>query len=267
MCVYNINTFCGTIEKEDMVKQAFRQRLKRGDLLIGTFMTLPSPEIAEIFAEVGFDWLFVDMEHTTLDVKDVQRILQAVGEKCACIVRVPNKDEDWLKRVLDAGAAGVIIPHVNTVDEVRYIVQACLYPPDGTRSVGLSRAQKYGTQFEDHMEHANQSVAIIPQIEHIDGVRNIAEIVKVPGISAVFIGPYDLSGSLGKLGEIKDPQVQKSIVDIRDACAEVELPAGIFCMDAKAASSCIKNGFKLITVGMDILFVGESAKNTLRKLR
>jgi 2-keto-3-deoxy-L-rhamnonate aldolase RhmA len=254
-------------KEEDIVEQSFQQRLKQGDLLIGTFMTLPSPEIAEIFVETGYDWLFVDMEHTTLDIEDVQRILQAVGEKCSCIVRVPSNDETWLKKVLDAGADGVIIPHVNTADEVRQIVKNCLYPPEGSRSVGLSRAQKYGLQFEDYVKNANQTVAIIPQVEHIDGVKNIEEIVKVPGISAVFIGPYDLSGSLGKLGEVKDSQVQKSITSIKDACREAELPVGIFSMDAEAVSSYIEQGFTLITVGMDILFIGESSKETLRKLR
>jgi 2-keto-3-deoxy-L-rhamnonate aldolase RhmA len=254
-------------KEEDIVEQSFQQRLKQSDLLIGTFMTLPSPEIAEIFAESGIDWLFVDMEHTTLDIEDVQRILQAVGEKCACIVRVPSKNEAWLKKVLDAGADGVIVPHVNTADEVRHIVKTCLYPPDGSRSIGLSRAQKYGLQFEEYVENANQTVAIIPQVEHIDGVQNIAEIINVPGISAIFIGPYDLSGSLGKLGEIKDPQVQNSIADIKDACTQAGLPVGIFCMNSEAASSHIENGFTLITVGMDILFIGESAKETLRRLR
>jgi 2-dehydro-3-deoxyglucarate aldolase/4-hydroxy-2-oxoheptanedioate aldolase len=117
------------------------------------------------------------------------------------------------------------------------------------------------------MEDANQTVAIIPQVEHIDGVQNIEEIVKVPGISAVFIGPYDLSGSLGKLGEIKDPQVQKSIANIKDACTEAGLPVGIFSMDADAASLYIEQGFTLITVGMDILFLGKSAEETLRELR
>jgi len=160
----------------------------------------------------------------------------------------------------DAGADGVIIPHVNTADEVCDIVRTCLYPPDGSRSVGLSRAQKYGLQFEEYMEDANQTIVIIPQIEHIDGVQNIEEIVKVSGIAAIFIGPYDLSGSLGKLGEINDPQVQKNIAKIKDACTEVDLPVGIFSMDSETASSYVELGFTLITVGMDILFIGESAK-------
>ncbi|MGD9346716.1 MAG: aldolase/citrate lyase family protein [Candidatus Aminicenantes bacterium] len=249
------------------MKQEFLKRLKQRDLLIGTFMTLPSPDIAEIFAELGFDWLFVDMEHTTLDVEDVQRILQAVGDTCACVVRVPSSDEAWLKKVLDAGADGVIIPHVNRADEVRRIVRTCLYPPEGSRSVGMSRAQKYGLGFNDYVENANQSVAIIPQIEHTEGVQNIEEIVNVSGISAVFIGPYDLSGSLGKLGKIEDPQVRKNITIAKDACAQAGLPAGIFCMDTEAASSSIEQGFTLISVGMDILFVERSAQNTLRKLR
>jgi 2-keto-3-deoxy-L-rhamnonate aldolase RhmA len=249
------------------VKQSFRKRLKQGDLLFGTFMTLPSPEIAEIFAEAGYDWLFIDMEHTTLDIQNVQRILQAVGEKCACIIRVPSRDEVWLKKLLDAGADGLIFPHVNTADEVRDIVRTCLYPPDGSRSVGLSRAQKYGLKFDDYVDFANQTVSIIPQVEHIDGVQNIEEIVKVPGISAIFIGPYDLSGSLGKLGEIEDTQVQENIAKVKDACLRVRLPVGIFSMDTETASFYIKHGFTLVTVGMDILFIGESAKKTLKKLR
>jgi 2-dehydro-3-deoxyglucarate aldolase/4-hydroxy-2-oxoheptanedioate aldolase len=249
------------------VKQEFRQRLEGGDLLIGAFMTLPSPEIAEIFAEVGFDWLFIDMEHTTLDVQDVQRIYQAVGDKCACVVRVPDKGEAWLKKVLDAGADGVIIPHVHTAEEVRQIVDTCLYPPDGSRSVGMSRAQKYGLGFEGYVKKANTTIAIIPQIEHIDGVKKIEEIVEVPGISAIFIGPYDLSGSLGKLGEIMDPQVQKNIAHARDICIRADLPVGIFCMDTEFASSCIEQGFTLITAGMDIKLIGDSAKDTLLKLR
>jgi 2-dehydro-3-deoxyglucarate aldolase/4-hydroxy-2-oxoheptanedioate aldolase len=249
------------------VKQAFKQRLERGDLLIGAFMTLPSPEIAEIFAELGFDWLFVDMEHTTLDIEDVQYILQAAGDKCACLVRVPDKSEVWLKKVLDAGADGVIIPHVNTAEEVRFIIQTCLYPPDGSRSVGMSRAQRYGLRFDDYLENANKTVAVIPQIEHIDGVNDIEEIVKVPGITALFIGPYDLSGSLGKLGEIEDPEVQKSITHIKDICTQEGLPVGIFSMGVEVTSSYIEQGFTLMTVGVDIQFIGDSAKDTLKKLR
>lgn len=249
------------------MKQAFRERLEQGDLLVGTFMTLPSPEIAEIFAELGFDWIFIDTEHTVLDVADVQCILRAVGAKCACLVRVPSKDQAWLQRVLDAGADGVIIPHVNTSDEIHHIVQTCLYPPEGSRSVGLSRAHGYGLKFKDYMENANKAIAIIPQIEHAEGVRNIDEIVEVPGVSAVFIGPYDLSGSLGKLGEIEDPEVQRNIASVKDACTHVGLPVGIFCMDDEAASSYIERGFTLISVGVDILFIGNSAKDSLQKLR
>lgn len=249
------------------MNQEFLKRLKQHELLIGTFVTLPSPDIAEIFAELGFDWLFVDMEHTPLDVEGVQRILQAVGDKCACAVRVPSSDEAWLKKVLDAGASGVIIPHVSKADEVRYIVRTCLYPPDGSRSVGMARAQKYGLRFSDYVESANQSVAIIPQVEHIEGVENIEEILMVPGISAVFIGPYDLSGSMGKLGKTEDPQVRKNITIAKDACVQAGLPAGIFCMDTEAASSSIEQGFTLISVGMDILFIERSAQETLCKLR
>ena len=245
----------------------FRQRLKQRDLLIGTLFTLPSPEIAEILSEAGFDWLWVDMEHTLLDVQNVQRILQAVEGKCPCIVRVPSNDEVWIKKVLDIGPAGIIVPHVNSAEEVQKILQFSKYPPEGTRSAGISRAQGYGMKFQDYVDHANKDIIVIPQIEHIDAVDNIESIVGVAGISAIFVGPYDLSGSMGKLGNISDAEVQQKIKIVKNACLNAGLPVGIFGVDADAVEPYINIGYTLIAVGVDTLFLGKSAQQAVQSLR
>jgi len=243
-----------------------RLKLQERKPLIGTFLTIPSPETAEILAGAGFDWLFIDMEHTTIDVKDVQRILQAVQNQCPCIIRVPSKEEVWMKRVLDTGAEGIIVPHINSVQEATQIIQFCKYPPAGSRSIGISRAQGYGMHFNPYMDNANENIMIIPQIEHIDGVRNIEPIVKVPGIDAVFIGPYDLSGSMGKAGKIKDPDVQKAIENVKTECVKNNLPIGIFCTNAQTAKQFIDLGYMLIAMGMDSLLLASAVKQALREL-
>ena len=182
----------------------FRRRLLGGDRLIGTLLSLPSPELAEIAADAGFDWLFLDMEHGALDAGDVLRMVQAVREPCACLVRIPENREMWVKKALDTGAAGLIIPHINSADEAARTVHWAKYPPEGGRSVGFSRANRYGARFQENVETANAETVVVAQVEHIDGVRAIDGILGVPGVDAVFIGPYDLSASLGKPGRIQD---------------------------------------------------------------
>ncbi|MBN1223504.1 MAG: 2,4-dihydroxyhept-2-ene-1,7-dioic acid aldolase [Candidatus Aminicenantes bacterium] len=245
----------------------FQRRLKQGELCIGTFMTLPCPEIAEICAGAGFDWILIDLEHTTLDVKDVQSVLQAVHADCACIVRVPSKDEALIKKVLDTGIAGIVVPHVNTPEEASWIVQHCLYPPEGKRSVGISRAHKYGLRFKEYVAGANSRILVIPQVEHIEGIRRIEDIVRVPGISAVFIGPYDLSGSMGLLGQVKSTEVQVQIDKVRQVCCDVGLPVGIFGIDVDSILPYIEQGFTLIVMGMDSLFLGRSIRSALERVR
>ena len=249
------------------MNSSFRQKLEQEKLCIGTFLSLPCPEIAEICAEAGMDWILVDLEHTTLEVRDVQGILQAVANKCACIVRVPSKDVATIKRVLDTGVDGIMIPHINTAEETASIVQACLYPPEGNRSVGISRAQQYGLGFKDYLSSANQDILLIPQVEHVEGVAAIDDIVKVPGVSAVFIGPYDLSGSMGMLGEVRSPEVQKEITKVRLSCSKAGIPAGIFSADIDSALPHIEQGFILIALGIDTNFLIDSIRRIMDQLR
>jgi 2-keto-3-deoxy-L-rhamnonate aldolase RhmA len=180
----------------------FKARLRRREPLIGTLLTLPSPEIAEICAGAGFDWLFVDMEHGLLDFAAAQRLIQAAGS-CPCIVRVPMNEPIWIAKAIDTGAAGVIFPHINTASEARQAIRAGRYPPAGTRSLGVARAQGFGTRVQHSVDHDNASLALVPQAEHIDAARQIGEILATPGVDAIFSGPFDLSASLGRLAILR----------------------------------------------------------------
>lgn len=243
-----------------MTNGSFKQRLKRGDLLLGTIITLASTEIAEIFLLSGFDWLFVDLEHSTLSVKDAQRIVQTVAPQMPCSVRVPSNDEFWIKKALDIGASGIIVPQVKTTADAEQAVRLCKYPPDGIRSVGIARAQGYGENFKACVESANQQVAVILQIEHIDAVNEIVNILNVAGIDCIFVGPYDLSGSMGKIGHIGDSDVQDAISKVRKCAAQAGVSLGIFGADSEAVKPFIEDGYNLIAVSMDTMLIGKAAK-------
>ncbi len=223
--------------------------------------------MAELLSRAGFDWLFIDMEHTSLGVKDVQRILQAVGKEFPCLVRVPTMDEAWIKKVLESGPAGIIVPHVNTPEEVEKILRWSKYPPEGTRSIGISRAQDYGLNLQEYMEKANETIAVVPQVEHIEAVKNLESFVKIPGLSAIFVGPYDLSGSVGKLGKVKDPEVHGMIQNVQTICSKTGIVTGIFGVDEEEVNPYIKIGYSLVAVGMDTSHVSKSVQQTLHALR
>ena len=237
----------------------FRDRLLGGETLVGTMITLPSPEIVEIMVDAGFDWLFIDCEHGAFDARTAQSLLQAAGKRCPCVIRVPNSDDVWIKKALDIGAAGIIVPQVNSALQARAVVSSCKYPPIGSRGVGIGRAQGYGVRFGEYVADANNRVAVIVQAEHIDAVHCIEEIIEVPGIDAVLIGPYDLSASLGKIGQLEDSEVISAIEKVRSCCRKVAIPLGFFGVDAEAVKPYMVQGFTLIAVGVDVLFTSQAA--------
>lgn len=246
---------------------SFRSRLARGDTLLGTMVTLPDAAVAEILADVGFDWLFIDGEHGPLQTHEILAMLRAVDHRTPCLVRVPAADEVPIKTVLDLGAEGIIVPQVNTAEQAASVVQWARYAPQGSRGVGLARAHGYGRRFREYVESANERTVVVVQAEHIQAVDNIEAIVQVPGIDAVLLGPYDLSASLGKMGQIDDPTVVAAIDRVTTACQAARIPLGYFGVTASAVQPFIDRGYTLITAGVDTLLLGHAAGQMLKQLR
>ncbi len=245
----------------------FNQRLNRGERLFGTMITVGSAAVAEILAGVGFDWLFVDGEHAPIETAELKSILQAVQDRSAVLVRVPAIDQTPIKKALDLGAHGIIVPQVNTAEQAQQVVQYSRYQPLGSRGVGLGRAQGYGANFENYLENANASICVVVQAEHIEAVENIESIVKTDGINAVLIGPYDLSASLGLMGQVDHPQVLEAIARVTKVCQDVGMPLGFFGTDAESVKHQMDQGFGLIVAGIDSLLLSGAASQLLMQLR
>jgi 2-keto-3-deoxy-L-rhamnonate aldolase RhmA len=245
----------------------FRERLARREPLFGMLLSMPSPELAEILAGAGSDWLFIDMEHGLLHVEAVQRAVQAVAGACPCIVRVPDHEPITIAKVLDTGANGIIVPHVNSAEQARAAVSAAKYPPAGTRSIGAARAQGYGARLADAIARDNDATVVIAQVEHIDAVAEVEAIVRVPGVDAVFVGPFDLSASMGKPGDIGAPDVQGAIASVLAAANARGLPSGIFVVDGVAACRAAAEGHSLVCLGTDTLLIASAARRILGDAR
>jgi 2-keto-3-deoxy-L-rhamnonate aldolase RhmA len=229
-------------------------------------LTLPSAAVAEILADAGFEWLFVDCEHGPMDVAAVQSVLQAVGDRCACVVRVPECSEGEIKRILDAGAQGIIVPQVNSAEQAAAVVRACRYPPLGNRGVGIGRAQGYGARFSEYVAEANNEVVVIVQAEHRDAVAVIDEIVAVPGVDCVLIGPYDLSASMNRMGQIHDAEVTSAIERVLSVCRESGLATGYFGVTSEAVEEYRRRGCRLLVSGVDVAFLSAGAQRMYRQL-
>jgi 2-keto-3-deoxy-L-rhamnonate aldolase RhmA len=180
---------------------------------------------------------------------------------------VPALEEASIKTCLDAGADGIIVPHVGSADEAAQAVRFSKYPPMGSRSVGLARAHGYGTHFSTYLNQANDAVAVVLQIEHIDAVKKIDEILSVDDIDALFIGPYDLSASMGLTGRVNDPAVVAAIDTVRIQAAEVGMPVGIFVAGAADAEPYIADGYVLLAVSTDMMMLAGAARQIIDTLK
>jgi len=244
----------------------FLQKLRAGQIQIGSLVTLPSPEVAELLSLTGFDWLWIDLEHGGIGLESLSRLLQAVRPPCHAIVRAPGADPIWIKRILDLGCEGLILPQVNTPEDAKRIVQWSKYPLEGSRSVGISRAHGYGFHFSRYLKDFNRRLALIVQIEHVCAVDHLEAIVDVPGVSAVLVGPYDLSASVGKTGRVDDPEVVNLRRRIEAVCSDRDMPLGIFAADAATAAGYLDAGYTFVAVGCDTLLLGTTAQDLLRQL-
>jgi len=245
----------------------FKSRIANKERLIGTILSLPSPELAEIASRAGLDWVWIDLEHSPTGLLDVQRMIQATGGRVATLVRVPWNDPVWIKRVLDLGCDGVIVPQIRSAAEALAAVSACLYPPAGERSIGIARAQQFGMEFQQYIETANNHVCVILQIEHREGVDRIDEILSVPGFDAVLVGPYDLSGSYGVLGQVGHPKVVESMARTRASAKTHNRAVGIFAADVQTVQIYLSNGYTLIAMSTDAMIYGNAIRRAANEMR
>ena len=223
-------------------------------LSIGSWIQLGHPAVAEIMASAGFDWLAIDLEHSTITLREAEDLIRVIDLKGVVpLVRLASNNAEQIKRIMDAGAHGVIVPMVKSRDEAHAAVRAVKYPPQGERSIGLARAQGYGVDFARYFEWQRDQSLVVVQIEHIDAVDNLESILTVPGVDAYIVGPYDLSGSIGVPGEFQASQFIEAMAQIRSVSEKLRVPGGVHIVepDPQALKQCIDEGNRFIAYGVD----------------
>jgi 4-hydroxy-2-oxoheptanedioate aldolase len=247
-----------------------KRLLREGKPVVGTWLSLGSITAARFLARAGFDYLTVDVEHSLANVETTTHILAAVADAGGVpLARVPANRHDHIKRVLDNGGYGVVVPMVNTRQEAIDAVSACLYPPRGTRSVGGSvHALNFSATAADYYAKADDEILIVLQCEHIQAVRNFDEVYSVPGIDAVFVGPNDLAASMrGDDGRPPSAEAfQKALADILAGCKRLKVPAGIHTFSLEEARARIAEGWQFIAINSELKFMTEGARQVVEGL-
>lgn len=245
-------------------------KLRRGEPAIGTWLSLASPIAARLMANVGFDWLTVELEHTPTSMETAALAFSAIAAGgVAPLVRVPWNTGENIKRVLDSGAAGVIVPMVNTRAEAEAAVRWTRYHPQGDRSIGGQlHAVNFGTDPATYYANANKEILLVAMIEHAQGVENAEEILSVPGIDCVFIGPNDLHNSMGLAPAFDSdhPQFVSALKRIRECAKARGIPSGIHVQDPASAQRRIQEGFQFIAVASETGMMLAKAKEITQAL-
>jgi 2-keto-3-deoxy-L-rhamnonate aldolase RhmA len=237
-----------------------KKKLKQKELTIGSWLSFGYTPICEIMANSGFEWLVIDMEHTAIDQFASQQLMQIISLAGSVpLVRVGKNDDLLIKRAMDSGAHGVVVPMVNSKEEALRAVEHTLYPPIGKRGVGLSRAQNYGTGFAEYKQWLENESVIIVQIEHITAVERLSEIMSVDHIDGFIIGPYDLSASLGLPGQFEHPTVKAALDEVKRFVRSSTKPGGYHVVHSNPASleEKIREGYSFIAYGDDMVFFSE----------
>jgi 2-keto-3-deoxy-L-rhamnonate aldolase RhmA len=246
------------------LRNDLKRRLKSGEQAYGIWITIESPLITEYISTLGFDYLVFDTEHSPLDIYQTQILMQAMRDKGTIpIVRVWWNDPVAVKRALDIGAYGIIIPWINNKDQAEMAVKACKYPPEGLRGYGPRRST---FDDPDYLKTANDEILVITQIETKEAVDNIESIVTVEGIDVTYIGPFDLSASLGHLGDMTHPDVQSAIERVHDTSKKAGIASGIHMGAGKTVQDREREGYNFITVSSDFELLQSGALQALKQI-
>ena len=252
------------------VSSALRNKIRSRILTLGSWITLGHAGIAEIMANAGFDWLVVDLEHSVVSIEvagDLIRTIDLCG--VAPLVRLTSNDPDQIKRVMDAGAHGIVVPMVNCPTDAERAVAATRYAPRGSRGVGLARAQGYGAAFKEYLQWQGDGPIVIVQIEHKDAIDQLEKILKVPGVDGFIIGPYDLSCSMGIAGQFENQDFINAMNCIRETGRRLGCSAGIHIVepDPQQLEQSIRDGYTFIAYSVDIRMLDVSVRQGIEKMR
>lgn len=246
------------------MKNRLKEILRRGEVALGITVSIGHPDITDILGKIGFDYINFDTQHTPLNVETVQRMMQAMSySQTTPIVRVQWNDFAMINRALDIGAHGIIVPLVNTKEDVAKALQYATYPPKGMRSYGPRRAIMRDAEY---MATADEEILVLPQIETKEAIDNIESILSVDGIEAFFVGPYDLSRSLGVFTQWKHPIFEKTIEKIIEVAEKSGTKPGLLAL-IEDPETTMKRGFRLVNIGKDATFITRGATEALQRAR
>jgi 2-keto-3-deoxy-L-rhamnonate aldolase RhmA len=239
-----------------------RKRLRGRQRVFAGWTSIGHPQITEALVRSGVDFMGIDIEHSTISLEQSQRIIaasQAAG--AACLPRIASHNEEDIKRLLDSGADGIIVPMVSNPEEVEALAAWCKYPPLGRRSFGVARAQGYGLDFDDYVASWNDSSMLIIQIESVAGVENIDAMLAFDAVDGVMVGPFDLSGSLGVPGQLDHPKVKTAAQKVIDACARAGRACGTHVVDPNADNmeAVFTDGYTFTALSSDVFLLGQWA--------
>ena len=241
-----------------------KNKIRSNELTIGSWISFGFTPTCEIMCRAGFDWLVIDMEHTSITNSECLNLIQIIeNNQVSPIVRVGDKSPLQIKRAMDAGSHGIIVPMINTLDDAKEAINSLYYPPKGNRGVGLARAQGYGLNFEEYKNWCKNNTLFVPQIEHIKAVENLDKILQLDEVDAFIVGPYDLSGSLGVPGQWDHPYFIDAMKKINNSMLRSKKPGGYHLVhtDEFKLKKLISEGYKFIGYGDDMVIFAEAIEN------
>ena len=247
----------------------FKTMLGSGKRLIGSFLQLPSLEVAEIFSNAGFDFLIIDNEHSVMDVPFSQNMMRAIiAAGGVPLIRTPDCEETTIKKTMDTGVPGIVLPGISGAAMLRETMRHTKYAPMGTRGAcPCVRANRYGEGDNSYYARANRDTAVLIQVEGRGAYEEIDDILVADGLDGILMGPVDLSMSLGVPGEMDHPIVEKALREILEKAKKRRVATGIFCMDTAAVEKWFGLGVDFILYGIDSMVIRETAYNTAQSLR
>lgn len=253
-----------------MRRNTVKAALKAGQPQVGTWLSLGNVFAARLMARVGFNWLTVDLEHSPIGWDSAGQLFGAVADAgCICLARVPRGDHDYIKRVLDAGAHGIVVPMINTVEEAKIAIAAAKYPPTGNRSVGGGmHAMNFNATAGDYYKYANDEILVVLQTESPQGVENAEEIYSLPGVDAIFVGPNDLNAQM-RTPDGADPsptEFEAMLQRILATGKKCGTPVGIHVTSVEACQQRIAEGWQFMALGSELRFMVTEAQKTVQAM-